>query len=698
MLLFLLLFYNSLQVPGWLKVAGRMHPLLLHFPIVLLIVVIVWELIVHTRHNKNALVVTVGDGLLAAAALAAVLTSLMGLFLSKEEGYQQDVLAWHKYAGVFISLFLFAWYALRNTIRKRKVSLAVSAFVSLVLIIITGHQGATITHGEGFLLSPIKSDLEKQPVAFEDAMVFSDVVHPIMQVKCMSCHNSKKAKGELNMETADLLLKGGKSGKLWDSADADLGLLLRRIHLPEDHKKHMPPLGKPALTPQEIAIVYQWIKSGSSFTTKLAELPANDSLRILAAANFNPPQADVFNFAAVEEEKVKKLNNDYRMVNPLAYGSPGLTVEFFSASKYKPEQLKELLQVKEQVVSLNLNKMPVADDELKIIGQMKNLRKLNLSFTNLNGTTIGELSKLKELRQLALSGTRVNATQLQALAGLPKLEQLNVWNTAVQTKEMISLQKRFPQAQVQTGFNGDTIVLQLTPPVIENEEVVISSAIPLKLKHYINGTSIRYTMDGTEPDSLTSPEYKKNVLIDKHCTIKVKAFKPGWTSSTVAQKVFFRSVFRPDSVHLQSAPDKQFPAEGSLTLHDGIKGEINFKDGKWLGYREQPLEATLYFKTPQLVSSFTLSGLVDTKRYIMPPQSIEVWAGDEERTFKLLKKVVPKQPSGHLDAVLSPFDVSFPPGKYKYYKLVVKPVPAMPAWHKHKGEKAWAFVDEVFVN
>ena len=40
------------------------------------------------------------------------------------------------------------------------------------------------------------------------------------------------------METEELLLKGGKNGKLWDSTAADLGLLLRRIHLPVEQKKH----------------------------------------------------------------------------------------------------------------------------------------------------------------------------------------------------------------------------------------------------------------------------------------------------------------------------------------------------------------------------------------------------------------------------------------------------------------------------
>ncbi len=81
------------------------------------------------------------------------------------------------------------------------------------------------------------------------------------------------------METKELLLKGGKDGKLWDSTKADLGLLMQRIHLPEEEKEHMPPTGKPQLTNQELEILYAWIKSGANFEQRIVELSPADTLR-----------------------------------------------------------------------------------------------------------------------------------------------------------------------------------------------------------------------------------------------------------------------------------------------------------------------------------------------------------------------------------------------------------------------------------
>jgi len=76
-------------------------------------------------------------------------------------------------------------------------------------------------------LAPVSLEKNQPAVSLDEAVIFTDMVQPVLKSKCGSCHNSKKAKGELVMETAELLLKGGKSGKLWDSTAEDLGLMLQ---------------------------------------------------------------------------------------------------------------------------------------------------------------------------------------------------------------------------------------------------------------------------------------------------------------------------------------------------------------------------------------------------------------------------------------------------------------------------------------
>ncbi len=698
LLLFLLIFDDKIHVPAWLQVVGRMHTMFLHFPIVMVALCIFWELFSGYKKSYISVKAEIGDELLLAAAITSVITALMGLFLSRESGYTPDLLVWHKWGGVFISFLSLIWYVFRIKVREIKPALLTTALAGMVVIIVTGHLGANITHGQDFLFAPVNPQ-EKQPVVlFEDAEVYANMVRPILVAKCMGCHNSQKAKGELIMETKELLLKGGKNGALWDSAQNDFGLLLRRIHLPLESRKHMPPQGKPQLTDEETEILHRWIKTGSSFTTKVASLPEKDSLRLLAAPLFQTIETDDYTFTAGDESKIKALNNNYRVVRPLAVGSPALGVEFFSTEQFKSDQLKDLLGLKEQIVSLSLNKMPVADEDLKIISQLFNLRKLNLSFTNITGATLSQLIMLKELKYLSLSGTKIKSSSLQSLAGLPKLTKLFVWNTSLPPEEIRRMQQKSKNIAIETGFKGDTVVIKLNPPLIENAETVIIEPVPLKLKHYVKGVSMRYTTDGTQPDSINSTVYQDTVLINKQMTLRVKAFKPGWLSSDVVEKIFYKAGVVPDSVKLVNAPDQLYKADGALTLHDGKTGSINFRDGKWLGYRIKSLEAFFYFNKSVSVSSVTISSIVDIASYLMPPQEIEVWGGNSSASLHLLKRIQPQQPSKEKPAYLTGYDISFKTLHFKILKLIVKPVSKLPSWHRGKGDKGWIFSDEIFLN
>ena len=697
LLLFLILFEEKLQVPPWLQVAGRTHPLILHFPIVLLVLAVFWELLPQKQKEAGSVRTDIGDVLLLSAAVSAVLTSLFGLFLSREQGYTPEVLVWHKWGGVLISLLTLAWYALRQQVRQARGLLVATTAVGLGMIVLTGHQGANITHGENFLLAPLHSD-EKPAVLLEDAVVYTHMVKPILQEKCISCHNQQKAKGELWMETEASLLKGGKSGALWDSTEKDFGLLFQRLHLPLDNKKHMPPKGKPQLTDDELAILYQWVKSGADFNKKVLDLPETDTLHVLAANLFQTVETDDYAFAAADEKEIKQYNTSYRLVAPLAAGSPALGVEYFSAANFKAESLKELLELKEQVVSLNLNKMPVNDGDLKTVAQFKNLRKLNLSFTNISGATLSELKGLAHLRQLSLSGTGVKWSDVQALTALPKLSRLYLWNTAVGPDELKKASAQYKHLSLEGGYKGDTVVLKLNPPLVQNEEQIVREPVPLKLKHYVKGTVIRYTTDGSEPDSLQSAIFSDNTMVDRNMLVKAKAFKPGWISSDVAERSFYKAGYQPDTVLLLKAPDPQYKGDGGLTLMDAQKGDQNFRSGKWLGYKESPLAAVMQLEKPVTLSSVTVSSLIDIGSFILPPQQIEVWGGRDAAHLRLLKRLRPEQPVKMQPGSMQGYQVSIDPSTVAVVKVVVTPVQTLPAWHPGKGQRGWVFVDEIFLN
>jgi len=685
-----------------------MHPMVLHFPIALTVLYLLYILFLQDKLSPRGTAIQIGEWLLLLSAFTAAVTAIMGLFLSREEGYDAEALMWHKWGGVTVSLLLLLWYSFRNRLSATKAGTFIAAIISFAVIIFTGHQGAGITHGQNFLLAPLLPEKKQQQVLLEDAEVFKDMVRPVLETKCMSCHNSKKAKGELVMETPELLLKGGKKGKLWDSTEADFGLLMKRIHLPLEAKKHMPPQGKPQLTDEEISILGLWIKSGAAFKGKVLDLDPNSELRKLATNIFTTIETDVYDFAAADESKVKSLNNDYRVVYPLAKNSPALSAEFFSAAQFRPESLKDLVTIKEQLVSLNLAKMPVTDEDIKTIGQFTNLRRLNLSFTNITGSTLNELKGLKELKHLSLSGTKITAASLNGLSSLEQLTKLFIWNTGLK-KEDISFSKN-KNLVIETGFRTDTMILKLTPPILENTQQVLLQPQPLKLKHYINGVTIRYTLDGTNPDSVQSAMYTNDVMVSGNEHLRAIAYKPGWYSSDTTKTDFYKTKYRPDSLMHLLPPDNYYKDEKGKTLIDGVKGDANLGNGKWVGFRNNSMDALMIFNQPSVVSTVSVSSMVDTASYVMPPLSLELWGGNDSAHLKLLGRITPVQPPKppkpskkgeplkSQPAYLKLYNLSFKPTTVHYLKLIANPVIKLPPWHSGKGKRGWFFVDEVIVN
>ncbi|HKZ67067.1 MAG TPA: FN3 associated domain-containing protein, partial [Chitinophagaceae bacterium] len=314
------------------------------------------------------------------------------------------------------------------------------------------------------------------------------------------------------------------------------------------------------------------------------------------------------------------------------------------------------------------------------------------------GAALAELKKLKFLKSLSLSGTQVNTEQLKQLQSFPALKAVYAWNTPVAKTDIEKLQQQLKNIRFETGFRGDTMILKLTPPVLLNEEDFITAAIPLKLKHYIQGTTIRYTMDGSEPDSILSPVFKGNEIINSNTEIKAKAFKPGWVSSDLLEANFYKNTYTPDTViYLTKANDK-YKDEKAKLLIDKQKGEADFRFGGWVGFRENRMECLFQFSAPTPVQSVTLSTLIDIGGYIMPAQSIEVWGGADAKNMKLLARLAPEQPKKMKPSAMKGFECKFNTATIKYLKIIGNPVSKLPRWHPGKGEKAWIFIDEVLVN
>jgi hypothetical protein len=692
LLLILAIFSETTKSTTILLWFGKLHPLVLHFPIVIGIVLVIYFLFFQNRplEENTEKLVLVGN------ALTASIVALLGLFLSKQDAYTATTLNLHKWGGLSIAFISCLLIYLKNIPSSYK---KIIALIYLFVLLFFTHQGALLTHGENALSIPTPVVVAEEVKTVDSSLtVYEKAIEPILAQKCVSCHGPSKIKGELQLQSPELIVKGGKDGNILNGIQNEEALLLQRIHLPNADEKHMPPDGKLQLTLEELTLLTKWVKAGGNFTKKISELGKTDSLSILAMAYKAPTKGSGENKNNAPD--LKQYNSSYLTVNYLFNGSEEIEVNFFQSSFYKKEQLSSLVKIKDKIVNLNMQGMPLTKEDLAIIVQFTHLKKLNLNYTKLTLNDLEPLKTMTSLKNLSICGMELNQNSLTKFLEKSPFSEIHIWNNHSNEKEFEQLITSHKKVKIIIGDNLDAEIIKLTSPIIEQDSSIIVTSLDVVMKHFLKGTVVRYTTDGSDPDSLSSPIYSKKLRFTKNTVLKTKAFKPGWISSDIVQKTFYKSEIHPDTIYFVTNPDKKYPGSGAKTLTDYELGEQNFSNGKWLAYRDTTMKFVIGFKQARPLQEAHFNAFVDNGAYIFPILSIMIEGSNDGKQFKKLNEA--KFPSLEKTDVVrenKSFSCTIPgEAAYKYYRFTLLNLKKLPKWHPGKGTPAWIFVDELFLN
>ena len=260
----------------WGLFLGPLHVVVLHFPLVLLLLVAVLE-VAWWRHGGEELRRII-LWLMQLSAASTLLTVGLGIFLSRQGGYDAQLVQTHRNYGLgvmwisVIALALLTWANHLENLRLRYGFRAALAGI-LVLLVMVGHSGGTLTHGSQFFLKNappfLQSWLGETPVvpSPDEKSRFTRDIWPILEARCLKCHGPDKQKGDLRVDDRNSLLAGGDSElPALVPGDPAASTLIRLILLPEDHEEVMPPEGKGRVSGDETAQLIQWIQDGAQFT------------------------------------------------------------------------------------------------------------------------------------------------------------------------------------------------------------------------------------------------------------------------------------------------------------------------------------------------------------------------------------------------------------------------------------------------
>jgi hypothetical protein len=458
----------------------------------------------------------------------------------------------------------------------------------------------------------------------------------------------------------------------------------------------MPPKGKNQLTENEIKLLQLWIADSLPFETKIADYAENSEIYQMLSDRFNSISETKYSFTTASPETVNKLTNFYRKIEPISPSSPALSVSFYGKNQFSTDQLKELKKIKDQVVILNLNQMPLTSTDLKILKEFKNLEKLYLNFTGIED--IENLNSLFNLKVLSISGNKINKTSLLKLKDLKKLDRLFAWNCDLETDDVKQLKRNIPSLKIELGYKDDGKKYPLNPPKIQFDQILFKEYVQIELKHPIKSTKLYYTLDGTSPDSINKILYSAPIKLTKSGTLRAIATAEGWDKSSETNAVFLKAGIKPDKYKLVFEPHSKYKGFGVENLFDYEKGDLNFGSGKWLGFTDNNLEVIMDFDKPKSIEKIGFSILTDEASYIFSPLKLEVWFQDMDKDWKLLDSFTPLQPHKMNEKGTALIELKINKQNITKLKAIAIPVQTLPNWHPGSGQKSWVFIDEIVLN
>jgi len=469
------------EVPDTVRFFGRLHPVLLHLPIGILMLAGFFEFGgIFSKRRMGA-----GSGMLFFGAASAVVAAILGFLLWQGSAgdYKEELVERHLWGGIAVaSLAILAFILKLWTSGKSPWPVRLSVFAAVGVLTFSSHDGGTLTHGEGYLtqyapawLGGKASDDRKGGPAGaaaalarppEEQIVYADVIVPILEQKCYGCHNAEKKKGKFRMDEYELLVSGGDEGEGIVPGDSEKSAIVERISLPLEDDDHMPPDGKKQIEAHELVLIKWWLDQGGLPTTKLADMAKTPEVELALSKRVSPAQlaAEKAQQEAADKKqlsartaisgKLADLQKDFP--GALSFEAQNSSSVVFSAvsmrSSFANEHLAKLSPVIPAMVSLDLSGTKVDDTGLRGLESASQLRMLRLSETGVTDAGMDVVAKMNTLESLNLYGTAITDAGLDKLGSLGKLKYLYVWQTKVTDAAVAALQKKLPDCEIVRGL------------------------------------------------------------------------------------------------------------------------------------------------------------------------------------------------------------------------------------------------------
>ena len=437
---------------------GRLHPLLVHLPIGFILLALLFDL---KRFKEKGSRFNFLNIIWFLAFISSFFSALMGWLLAQNGYYIDADLTPHQYTGILLVFFSCLGWVLRiKNINMPSLFMRINNLIVLFLLILVGHLGGSLTHGSDYLTKHapdfITSKQEYKNKLFEEytldsIVVFKDFVQPLLNEKCVACHNNNISRGGLNLSNIESIKKGGRSGTAFVSKNPSKSLIFKRISFSQDNEKFMPPTGIP-FSYHEIQLVQWWIKEGANYSGSLNEFSITPEIQTLLLKQYGldtreKPWVEKVKLDPLPPSAVIALEKANFSLRTLSQNNPLLDLRY-QGEKLSQQALTLMETYAPYITWLNLSNCKLTNSDLKTIAKLENLTRLNLQQNSIRTNDLAPLNTLSHLEVLNLHSTLVNQDVFEILKSIPSLKKVFLWNTKVSLNAVLKNKPAFPSTEL----------------------------------------------------------------------------------------------------------------------------------------------------------------------------------------------------------------------------------------------------------
>ena len=99
-----------------------------------------------------------------------------------------------------------------------------------------------------------------------DEVKFAEHIKPILEARCLQCHNKRSMPERISFESREQAFAGGKHGRAIIPGDPDNSRMVNFINAPRDTAEAMPKIGH-EISAEEAETIREWIAAGAQWPT-----------------------------------------------------------------------------------------------------------------------------------------------------------------------------------------------------------------------------------------------------------------------------------------------------------------------------------------------------------------------------------------------------------------------------------------------